>query len=323
MEQNTLPTQKSPNLPPKTRPTWIAVDWGTSNLRVWALDDSANILATAESQLGMNAIAADPSFGFESVLISLIGEWLDKNARDIPVVICGMAGAKQGWLEAPYCEVPAAPTDLAFGAVHPAVTDPRILVSILPGLCQRGDADVMRGEETQLVGFMAQNPDFAGWVCLPGTHSKWARLSGGQITAFRTYMSGEVFALLSKNSILRHSVDDAWDDVAFADAVRGAKAQPSGFLHNLFTVRAGALVAKDGAVVPPGASVLSGAVIGAEIADVLSLLRAGDEIALIGTGKLASLYQAALAVHGHKATPMDSAAITLAGLARAHSVVIG
>ncbi|MEQ8284651.1 2-dehydro-3-deoxygalactonokinase [Thalassospira sp.] len=307
----------------KTLPTWVAVDWGTSNLRVWAMDDSANILGTVESPLGMNAIADDPELGFEGVLIGLIEGWLVEGAAPLPVVICGMAGARQGWLEAPYCEVPAAPADLAMGAVHPEVSDPRISVSILPGLCQRGDADVMRGEETQLVGFMAQNPDFSGWVCLPGTHSKWARLSGGQILAFRTYMSGEVFALLSQNSILRHSVDETWDDVAFVDAVRSANAQPSGFLHSLFTVRAGALVAKDGAVVPPGASVLSGAVIGAEIADVLSLLRAGDEIALIGTGKLASLYQAALVVHDHKATPMDGAAITLAGLARAHSVVIG
>ena len=310
----------------KTLPSWIAVDWGTSNLRVWAMDDNANILATQSSPLGMNAIAGDEKLSFEGVLISLIDGWLPADVPDgqaIPVVICGMAGAKQGWLEAPYCEVPTAPADLAMGAVRPDVTDPRISVSILPGLCQRGDADVMRGEETQLVGFMALHPDFSGWVCLPGTHSKWARLSNGQITAFRTYMSGEVFALLSQNSILRHSVDETWDDGAFADAVLAAKAQPSGFLHSLFTVRAGALVAKDGAVVPPGASVLSGAVIGAEIADVLGLLKAGDEIALIGAGKLALLYQAALLVHHHKAIPMDGAAITLAGLTRAHRVVIG
>ncbi|NIY77329.1 2-dehydro-3-deoxygalactonokinase [Thalassospira sp. HF15] len=303
--------------------SWVAVDWGTSNLRVWAMDDTANILGSTESPLGMNAIAGDPKLSFEAVLIDLIDGWLSPDQRGLPVVICGMAGAKQGWLEAPYCDVPARPADLAKGAVTPNVSDPRISVFILPGLCQRGDSDVMRGEETQLVGFMAENPDFSGWVCLPGTHSKWAHVGDGMIRAFRTYMSGEVFALLSQQSILRHSVDDRWDDGAFADAVRAAKLQPTAFLHTLFTVRAGALVAKDAASVAPGAAVLSGTVIGAEIADVLSHLAPGEDIALIGAGELASLYQAALAVHNHKATPKDGAAITLAGLGRAYGVVSG
>ena len=100
----------------KTLPSWIAVDWGTSNLRVWAMDDNANILATQSSPLGMNAIAGDEKLSFEGVLIDLIDGWLPADVPDgqaIPVVICGMAGAKQGWLEAPYCEVPTAPADLA------------------------------------------------------------------------------------------------------------------------------------------------------------------------------------------------------------------
>ncbi|WP_417826813.1 2-dehydro-3-deoxygalactonokinase [Thalassospira povalilytica] len=314
---------------PAQAPSWIAVDWGTSNLRVWAMDDSANILAMAESPLGMNAIAGDDKLSFEGVLIGLIDRWLDPTIRNVPVVICGMAGARQGWLEAPYCEVPVAPRDLASGAVSPTVADPRVAVSILPGLCQRpkdvgeisGDADVMRGEETQLVGFMNQNPDFAGWVCLPGTHSKWARVADGKITAFRTYMSGEVFALLSRQSILRHSVGDDWDDAAFAGAVRAAKAQPSSFLHQLFTVRAAGLVALNGADVPSGVAVLSGSVIGLEIADILDRLQDGETIALVGAGKLASLYQAALAVHGQTALAMDGGAITLAGLSQAYQTL--
>ncbi|HAI30351.1 MAG TPA: 2-keto-3-deoxy-galactonokinase, partial [Thalassospira sp.] len=93
--------------------SWIAVDWGTSNLRVWGLDDSGNILGTVESPLGMNAIASDPKLSFETVLVGLIEDWLAADAAKLPVVICGMAGAKQGWLEAPYCDVPARPSDLA------------------------------------------------------------------------------------------------------------------------------------------------------------------------------------------------------------------
>lgn len=308
-------------LPDGIRADWIAVDWGTSNLRVWAMDDSANILAAQSSPLGMNAIAADDQLDFETVLLGLVDGWLAPDARDVPVVICGMAGARQGWCEAPYCTVPVRAEALSDGAVRPVVADPRLAVSILPGVRQLDDADVMRGEETQLVGFMAGHAGFVGWVCLPGTHSKWARIEGDRITGFRTYMSGEVFDLLSRQSILRHSVSDEWDDRAFEQAVRDVHARPGGFLHRLFTVRAGALVAGADAVPAPGAAVLSGTVIGTEISDVLGLLKSGDEIALIGEGRLATLYQAALAVHGHRAVQLDGTAITLAGLCRARKVL--
>ena len=306
----------------KISPAWIAVDWGTSNLRVWAMDDSANILDQASSSQGMNAIAADETLSFESVLIGLIENWLDDgHANRLPVIICGMAGAKQGWLEAPYCSVPVHPAKLAAGAVTPDVDDRRIAVSILPGLKQVDDPDVMRGEETQLVGFMAVHPGFDGWVCLPGTHSKWARVFDGTISAFRTYMSGEVFALLSGQSILRHSVDDRWDDAVFEATIRETVNQPTGFLHKLFTVRASGLVGDDRVANQPGAAVLSGTVIGTEIADMIGMLAPGAKIALIGDGKLAGLYRKALAVHGVDADIVDSASITLAGLGAAYRVI--
>ncbi|WP_404421391.1 2-dehydro-3-deoxygalactonokinase [Thalassospira australica] len=303
-------------------PAWIAVDWGTSNVRAWAMDGGDNILDQVSSPRGMNAIAADAVLGFEGVLIDLIERWLPAKASDrMRVVVCGMAGAKQGWLEAPYCSVPVRPDELASGAVRPAVSDQRIDVAILPGLKQVDDPDVMRGEETQLVGFMAAHPGFDGWVCLPGTHSKWARVSGGAIRAFRTYMTGEVFALLSGQSILRHSMDDRWDDAVFEQTVREAASAPTGFLHKLFTVRASGLVGNADAASQPGASVLSGAVIGSEIADVVGDLGDKIQIALIGDGKLAGLYRKALAAHGRDAEAVDGAAITIAGLARAYRAI--
>lgn len=309
-------------------PAWIAVDWGTSNVRAWAMDDGSSILDQASSPLGMNAIAADDALSFEGVLIGLIDRWLPRDATvRVQVVICGMAGAKQGWLEAPYCSVPVRPEELASGAVRPDISDPRIDVAILPGLKQVDDPDVMRGEETQLVGFMAAHPAFDGWVCLPGTHSKWARVSGGAIRGFKTYMTGEVFALLSKQSILRHSMDDRWDDAAFEQTVCEAASAPTGFLHRLFTVRASGLVGNADAASQPGASVLSGAVIGSEIADVVrdlgrdSQIAQIAQIALIGDGKLAGLYRKALAAHGFDADAVDGEAITIAGLASAYRVI--
>lgn len=303
-------------------PAWIAVDWGTSNVRAWAMDGGDNILDHASSPLGMNAIASDDTLSFEGVLIGLIDRWLPRDATvRVQVVICGMAGAKQGWLEAPYCCVPVRPEELASGAVRPDVSDPRIDVAILSGLKQIDDPDVMRGEETQLVGFMAAHPAFDGWVCLPGTHSKWARVSGGAIRGFKTYMTGEVFALLSGQSILRHSMDDRWDDAVFEQTVREATKAPTGFLHKLFTVRASGLVGNADAASQPGASVLSGAVIGSEIADVVRDLGRDSQIALIGDGKLAGLYRKALAAHGLDADAVDGEAITIAGLASAYRVI--
>lgn len=115
----------------------------------------------------MNAIASDPKLSFETVLVGLIEDWLTADAAKLPVVICGMAGAKQGWLEAPYCDVPARPSDLAQGAVAPKVSDPRISVFILPGLCQRGDADVMRGEKPSWSALWPDILNFPGGSVCP------------------------------------------------------------------------------------------------------------------------------------------------------------
>lgn len=299
---------------------WIAADWGTSNLRVWALDRDGNILDRAQSDKGMGKV--EPG-GFSDVLSDLVAPWLtDITGKDpVSVIICGMAGAKQGWKEAPYCTVPARPDALAKGAVLPQCSDRRLVVRILPGLKQVEDPDVMRGEETQLVGLMAAQPDFVGWVSLPGTHSKWARIEAGQITGFRTYMSGEVYALLSGQSVLRHSMEGDWDEEAFAEAITVARQSPGDFLHRLFTVRASGLV-EDGANTPlgqTGGASLSGYVIGAEIADILGRLGEGEKIALVGEGKLADLYQRALAIHGIAARTVDAEEVTLGGLRKAHA----
>ena len=177
---------------------WIAVDWGTSNLRAWAMG-AEGPLAEAVSDDGMGKLQpAD----FEPALLRLISPWL--TAPRTPVLACGMVGARQGWREAPYRAVPCAPVDAA-GVLH-VPTDPRLTFHIAPGLSQDRPADVMRGEETQVAGVLALHKGFDGVICHPGTHSKWVHVSAGEVVSFQTFMTGEIFALLSTQSVLRHSM---------------------------------------------------------------------------------------------------------------------
>lgn len=144
----------------------------------------------------------------------------------MPVIACGMVGSRQGWFEAPYRTTPCAP--VAPGALTRVPTqDPRLDVRIAPGLKQVSPADVMRGEETQIAGALALLPDFDGVLCLPGTHTKWAHVSAGEVVSFQTFMTGEMFALLSTQSVLRHSmISTDWDSAAFAAGVATAIERP-------------------------------------------------------------------------------------------------
>jgi len=208
---------------PPLAPEWVALDWGTSNLRAWAIGPDGSVLAEAQSGSGMAGL---PSDAFEPVLLDLIGDWLPAASRT-PVVACGMVGSRQGWVQADYATVPCPPLpDMPF-AVAPSA-DPRIRVHVLHGLRQDRPADVMRGEETQIAGLLAREPAFAGLACLPGTHSKWAQLADGRVERFKTYLTGELFALLSEHSVVRHAVQSTGtDDAAFVEAVDAALARPA------------------------------------------------------------------------------------------------
>ena len=194
------------------RPDWIAVDWGTSRLRAWAMA-GGQVLEALASDKGMGALTPD---GFEPALLELAGGWLDGAP---PVIACGMVGARTGWAEAEYRAVPCTPLDPA-RATRPDGADPRLPVLILPGLSQSSPPDVMRGEETQLAGLAARLRSAPATVCTPGTHSKWVTLDNGTVTGFTTFMTGEAFALFAERSVLRHSVDTAdTDSDAFCSAV--------------------------------------------------------------------------------------------------------
>ena len=206
---------------PAPHADWIAVDWGTSNLRAWAMDEGGRPLAEAASPAGMSGLAKD---GFEPALLALVEPWLAPGRRT-DVVACGMVGARQGWIEAPYAAVPC-PPPRAF--VRPPVTDARLAVHVLPGLRQDRQWDVMRGEETQIAGLIAREPAFDGVVCLPGTHTKWAHVSAGEVVSFASFMTGEIFGLLATQSVLRHSLGSGhgWSDAEFAEAVGETLSHP-------------------------------------------------------------------------------------------------
>ncbi|WP_040645538.1 2-dehydro-3-deoxygalactonokinase [Rubellimicrobium thermophilum] len=286
------------------RPDWIAVDWGTSNLRAWAMTEAGEPLAEARSDRGMGRLRRED---FEGALRDIIGDWL--GGGRMPVLICGMAGARQGWAEAGYARVPGPP--LAKG-LTPAPSGPDLDVRIVPGLAQDDPPDVMRGEETQVAGFLALNPGWDGVLCLPGTHSKWVRLSAGEVVGFRSFMTGELYAAIAAHTVLRHSLaGEGWDEGAFAAALTEGMARPEALASRLFAIRAESLLT---ALSPAAARArLSGLLIGAEIQAARGWWL-GERVALIGTGRLAGHYRAALAMQGVDAALTDDTAVTLAGL---------
>lgn len=291
---------------------WIAVDWGTSQVRAWAMRDAAPI-ADMHSDQGMGTLAKDE---FEGALLALIDPWL--GAQKMTVVACGMVGARQGWAEATYTKVPCAP--VSQNQTQPDVSDSRLDVHILPGLSQSAPADVMRGEETQIAGYLARDPSFDGVICLPGTHTKWVQISAGEVVSFRTFMTGEIFALLSKSSVLRHSLAKGWDEDAFAQAVSDGLSKPEAMASRFFSIRAESLLAGlDGA---SATARLSGLLLGAELAAARAYWL-GQRIVLIGNAKLAEHYATALDLQGVASETMDATEITLAGLRTAYKQIKG
>lgn len=294
-------------------PAWVAVDWGTSNLRLWALDAAGGVIAERRSDRGMNTL--DGAAAFEAALLEALAGLLPASGR-VPVVICGMAGARQGWCEAPYAGVPAPP--VSGRGVHPATADPRLDVTILPGLCQVAPPDVMRGEETQIAGLLADEPEFSGTVCLPGTHSKWVEIAAGQVTRFATCMSGEIFALIAERSILRHGLGAEGSEAAFLRMVSEVVARPETAPLHLFPIRAEGLLS--GLDPAEASGRLSGAIIGAELAATRDYWQ-GRPVVLLGSAALVARYHAALIHLGAEARITDGAGLTLAGLRRARELL--
>ncbi|MHA6690485.1 2-dehydro-3-deoxygalactonokinase [Devosia sp. A449] len=297
---------------------WVAVDWGTSNLRAWGVRADGSVAFERSSPKGMGKLTREE---FPGALSEVLEGVSPERSGAIEVLICGMAGARQGWLEAPYLEAPTDLRGLFDGAVRPVMPDNFLAPAILPGVCQKGGADnVMRGEETQLLGLAALRPGFTGVVCMPGTHSKWAQLSGTRIEHFSTAMTGEMFEVLRVNSVLRHSLGGDLDGPGraegFAEGAAAGLAHPEQLLGTLFQVRASSLLS--GRQPDWCAGYLSGLLIGTEIGGNRHLIGT-EPVPLIGSPALCALYTQVLAMIGATGEAQDTTAIVLAGLKAARS----
>ena len=293
----------------------IAIDWGTTSARAYRLDESGAVLDVKSAPLGIQAVT-DRQFAV--ALETLLGPWRDEV---VPRIACGMIGSRQGWIEAPYV---GCPVDLS-GLGRNLLRTPGGELAIVPGaLCvdASGIPDVMRGEETQVAGALEADRDRMLAV-LPGTHSKWAIVDGGHLTAFATFMTGELFAVLLAHSILGRMADrttpaDAPGE-AFAHGVAKGLAG-SGFSHVIFGARTLALT---GELAPKDVGDwLSGALIGQEIqaARAWALERRTEvaPVTVIGGEALAARYAGALAQAGIEAHlgPADAAAAGLFRIAQ-------
>ena len=299
------------------RASFIAGDWGTSRLRLYLCDSANNVLETRHAR---GAAAARGEH--ERVLDDETAAW-EAAAGPLPVVLCGMVGSSIGWVQAPYLPAPADPQGLAAAAI--ALRGGR--VRIVPGVSCRnrlGAPDVMRGEETQILGALSLEPALrrgAHLLCLPGTHAKWVVLRDGAIVEFLTAPTGELFDLLTRHSVMvRDGADEpAPDEAAFDAALARVRELPRvELLHRLFEVRSRRLLGD----LPPAQawSYMSGLLIGSDVAGAAALFgaEAAGKAWLIGAPELARSYARALRVSGLNAGIIDGGAASLAGLGEIH-----
>jgi 2-dehydro-3-deoxygalactonokinase len=278
----------------------IGIDWGTSSFRAYRLSADGAVIDQISSDAGILHVADGR---FAETLRAAIGPWL--GLGETRVLMSGMIGSRQGWVEAPYLPCPAGPAAIAAN-LTPVAFDGAEL-RIVPGLIATdpgGTPEVMRGEETQIIGAHA-----VGLVCLPGSHAKWAMVGASDIIGFETYLSGEAFAALRSGTILGRMMTDAPHSAeAFARGV-ARSGDPGHLLHHLFGVRTLGLtgrLAGDGS-----AAYLSGLLIGHE---VRAAMPDGAHVTLIGSVSLCEIYTTAICALGGTATigPADAAARGLA-----------
>jgi 2-dehydro-3-deoxygalactonokinase len=289
---------------------FLAVDWGTSNLRAWRLRADGTVREARKFPWGVATL--EPGEAARKLHHDIRPTL---QAEDLPAILCGMVGSGLGIVQTPYADCPAGGEEMARAL---SKIDDRTW--IVPGLrCRRLDGypDVMRGEETKALGWLALDPARrvgAHALCLPGTHAKWVRVRDGRIHHFLTCMTGELFALLSEHSVLKPGAPPS-DDASFAEGLAfGAADGP--LASRLFTVRA--RMVGDGLAGGRAASFLSGLLIGDETARLPALLglKPGARIGLMGEPALCDLYRPALEAQGLTVDLADGEAAVIAGLTR-------
>ena len=284
---------------------WIAVDWGTSSFRAYLIKENV-VSDTIETNDGMKFVKDN---NFENTFINLIEKWLIKDQK-IDVLASGMLGARQGWIEAPYEKAPCKLNNISY--ISPILFDDRISLKIFSGISQNDPPDVMRGEETQIAGFLTNNNYFEGSICLPGTHSKWIKINKNSLEKFRTFMTGELFEIISKNSVLSHSmISDNLDKAEILNSANKIMNKPELFANALFQLRADDLINSKGAIVYR--SRLSGYLLAMELIGSLEFWKNND-IVLIGNVDLIELYEYVLTKKVSSIQKFNSEDMVLKGL---------
>ena len=282
----------------------LALDWGTSSLRAYLLGDGGAVLVSRHQPWGILQL---PEGGFPAALQRLAGDWLAATPG-LPVLASGMVGSAQGWREVAYAGCPADESALAAQLLHFEAL-PGVPLHIVPGVRVDGERpDVMRGEETQVIGLLSRQPALVARCSLlmPGTHSKWVQVQGGAIIGLHTYMTGELYALLAQHSILGRPAreaasamaSDAAPDAAFERGVAAARTHVAGAMPLLFSVRTLVLTGQLAAV--DSLQYLSGLLLGDEIRCALQADTGPGAVlrVLVGDAALCERYRRALAQFG-------------------------
>ncbi len=280
----------------------IVIDWGTSSFRAYLISADGMVTDRRASARGIMHVDGGR---FAETLGEEVGDWL--KAGESRVLLSGMIGSRQGWKEAPYVPCPAGAAELSAALIDVPFdgAQEHVQVKLVPGVNgadASGIPEVMRGEETQIVGTLAAM-NGEGLACLPGTHSKWVRVENGRIARFTSHMTGEAFGALRGHTILgRMMKDGPPNEAAFLSGVARA-GEPGGLLHHLFGVRTQGLTGKLSET--DSAPYLSGILIGHELRAELAGVQ-GETVHLIGAPELVALYARAIAACGAKTVSHDA-----------------
>jgi 2-dehydro-3-deoxygalactonokinase len=292
---------------------FIVADWGTSRFRGYLVENET-ILDRVASDEGVSALKAGEHQG---VFLRQCGRWLAAEP-DAPVLLVGMVGSREGWVMAPYAPCPADAAAIAGAMIAVDLGEGR-QGHIVPGLfCEPapGAADVMRGEETLVLGAGVAN----GLVCLPGTHPKWILMREGRVERFATYMTGEMYALLREQSMIGRPATEPGDPAGFAMGLDAAMrnggetgAERVGLLHLLFGARAAVV---SGRMTPSLLGpYISGLLTGDEINGALSQFSRPAAVTIVADSPRADLYREALGRLGISTTVKAPEGALIAGLA--------
>ena len=296
-------------------PALIAVDWGSSSFRGYLLSSNGDLLDRVAGPAGILTVSDSD---FAHVLRTMCAAWIAK-LPSLPILMCGMIGSRQGWQEAEYVSGDIGAAELA--AASALIKGGPGIIRIVPGVkavAFDGGPDVMRGEETILVGAFSSGASETALYCMPGTHSKWVSASNGRIGSFSTFLTGELFAMLSERSVLSDLIGDGkatTDELrkrSFVQGLRMAEEQAH-LTHQLFSIRAMALTEPVATCVVE--EVLSGLLIGTELMSVSRRVKEySGAITLLASGSNLERYSRALKYMGHEAVVHDAEIACISGL---------